>query len=155
MPDANSALTEKGPWTRFMDMHSGGGSKEAWNYIYIQAPEDEAKVVFYNRFGHSPERVTCTCCGEDYSISEGEDLADATAYDRNCRFDKESRKYVEESRGPGDIGYGTPFIPLAEWIEKPSAGWRGSDSVLLIPAADIDPKEREGSIPEQGYVWVD
>jgi len=52
-----------------MDMHSGGDLKEKWQYIYIEAPEEEAKVIFYNRFGHNPNRVTCTCCGKDYSIS--------------------------------------------------------------------------------------
>ena len=37
------------PWTRFMDMHSGGGTKEKpFEYIYIQAPEKEAKVIFYD-----------------------------------------------------------------------------------------------------------
>ena len=28
-------------WTLFWDMHSGGGSKEKWTMIYIEAPEDE------------------------------------------------------------------------------------------------------------------
>lgn len=72
------------PWTLFWDMHSGGGSKENADKIYIQAPEEEAKVVFYNRFGHSPERVSCTCCGDDYSISESATLEEASAYHRNC-----------------------------------------------------------------------
>jgi len=71
-------------WTRFMDMHSGGGLKEEWQYIYIEASLEEAKSVFYSRFGHNPERVTCTCCGEDYSISEYKTLEEATAYDRHC-----------------------------------------------------------------------
>ena len=61
-------------WTQFWDMHSGGSLKEQWQYIYIEAPEDEARVIFYNRFDHSPDRVTCTCCGEDYSVSEDADL---------------------------------------------------------------------------------
>lgn len=64
-------------WTRFYDIHSGGGAKEKWGIIYIEAPEQEAKVVFYNRFGHNPDRVTCTCCGNDYSISEYGSLEEA------------------------------------------------------------------------------
>lgn len=58
-------------WTEFWDMHSGGSQKEDYKKIYIEAPIEEAKVIFYNRFGHNPERVTCTCCGEDYAMSEG------------------------------------------------------------------------------------
>ncbi len=72
-------------YTRFMDMHSGGGLKEApYDKIFIEAPKDEARVIFYNRFGHSPDRVTCTCCGDDYSYDDGESLAELSAYDRNC-----------------------------------------------------------------------
>ena len=73
-------------WTRFMDMHSGGSLKEKWQYIYIEADEKEAKIIFYNRFGHNPERVTCTCCGDDYSISSKDDLHQLTGYDRGCHF---------------------------------------------------------------------
>ena len=70
-------------WTQFMDMHSGGGCKESpYEYIYIEADEDIAEVIFYNRFGHNPNRVTCTCCGEDYSISSHEDLLQLTEYNR-------------------------------------------------------------------------
>lgn len=36
-------------WTEFWDMHSGGGQKEKWAKIYIEAPEEEARVIFYNR----------------------------------------------------------------------------------------------------------
>jgi len=60
-------------WTRFYDMHSGGGAKEKWELIFIEAPEDEAISIFYNRFGHNPNRVSCTCCGADYSIYEDGD----------------------------------------------------------------------------------
>lgn len=57
-------------WTQFFDLCSGGSEKERWGIIYIEAPEDEARVIFYNRFGHSPDRVTCACCGSDYSVYE-------------------------------------------------------------------------------------
>lgn len=46
-------------WTEFMDMRSGGGLKEKFAYCFIEAPEEEAKVIFYNRFGHSASRITC------------------------------------------------------------------------------------------------
>ena len=116
-------------WTRFRDMHSGGGSKvlrkpdgtftdgdrfshesddEPINYIYIEAPKDEAKLVFYNRFKRNPERVSCTCCGEDYYISESETLEQPT--------------------------------------ERHS---------LVIFAAEIKASERKGEVPEEGYVWLD
>lgn len=125
-------------WTRFMDMHSGGGTKEPpYEYIYIEAPTAEACVVFYNRFGHSPSRVTCTCCCDDYSISSADSLELASAYDRGCRY-----------RGGGK-GYdlGSPEITLAEYIARAD--------VLVVPAADIDPAHRIGDVPVQGYVWQD
>lgn len=97
-------------FTLFMDMHSGGGKKESFEQLAIEAPMKEAEMVFYHRFGHSPYRVSCACCGEDYSLSEHE-------------------SYTELLR----CGY------------KP-------DAVIL--KEDIKPEEREGELPQQGYVWV-
>lgn len=72
-------------WTHYWDMNSGGGRKEKWKHIYIEAPKAEADVIFYKRFGHNPNRVSCTCCGGDYSISEDENLAQLTGYHRGLR----------------------------------------------------------------------
>lgn len=64
-------------FTQFFDMHSGGGTKvEPYEVIVIEAPEVEAISIFYSRFGRNPHRVTCTCCGEDYAVSEHESLDD-------------------------------------------------------------------------------
>lgn len=76
-------------WTRFMDMHSGGGRKLDWEYIFIEATQDEAEVVFYNKFDRSPSRVTCTCCGEDYYVSEYPTLEQASEYERRGEGMKE------------------------------------------------------------------
>lgn len=105
-------------WTRFSDMHSGGGCKEGnYNKIYIEAPQEEAEVIFYNRLGHNPNRVSCTCCGEDYSISEKESLEQLTGYDRNChyislkKYDPENKtwddRYVEANISTRDIKFQT------------------------------------------------
>lgn len=110
------------PFTHFWDMHSGGRSKEEWEQIYIEASEEEATLIFYNRFGHNPNRVTCTCCGEDYAISEHKTLGEATSFHRRNKTIKE---YSEQ------------------------------EEVLIIRKKDIRPEERRGSLPTQGYVWVD
>lgn len=156
-------------WTRFMDMHSGGGTKEPpYNHIYIEAPEAEAVVIFYNRFGHSPSRVTCTCCGEDYSTSEAATLESASGYDRGCAFayfrpdgtECEQDEACVKSKGMKK-GYTTgyaerpdepersyrPYITVAEYLAKGEA--------LVIRADEIKPDERIGDVPRQGYVWVD
>ena len=157
-------------WTRFMDMHSGGGTKEPpYEYILIEAPRDEAMVIFYNRFGHNPYRVSCTCCGEDYSITEDETLAQLTAYDRHCKFayfdpqgnevERDVAYTFVKGMNPGYKAayieridplyeqYGHELTPLDEYLKKPD--------VLVIRAEDIKPEERVGEVPEQGYVWVD
>lgn len=132
-------------WTHFWDMHSGGGQKENFAHCFIEAPENEAKIIFYNRFGHNPERVSCTCCGGDYSISEYETLEEATAYHRNCEFDKELNEYVES---PRQSTFGTyEYIPLGEYMQR--------SDVLIIFARSILESEKIGEIPEQGYVWHD
>jgi len=128
-------------WTLFWDMHSGGGLKEKWSHIYIEAPEHMAKLIFYNRFGHNPERVSCTCCGEDYSISSEEDLVQLTAFHRNCAFNKGTDQYEEKSNGYRDV------IKMKEYLE--------SDEVKFIRAEEIGDVDMEGSVPTQGYKWID
>jgi len=123
-------------------MHSGGGQKEQWSKIYIEAPQAEAVVIFYNRFGHNPNRVTCTCCGEDYTIYEEETLEQLTGFHRGCNYDEEDN-YVEK---PSKDGF-HPYKTLEEYMQD--------EKVLVIPAAEIKPEERTGDVPEQGYVWVE
>lgn len=153
-----------GPWTRFMDMHSGGDTKlwrkdgvvsdsgprwgvrddafEAVEYIFIEAAQAEAEAIFYKRFGRNPERVTCTCCGPDYSINESPTLAAATAYERNCAWNKGGDGYVEAPRD----GY-REYQTVEQFL--------GRKDIHVIRRADIKPDERKAEIPQQGYVWCD
>lgn len=133
---------EESKWTLFWDMHSGGGTKEfPYEKIYIEAPENEAKVIFYNRFGHNPERVTCTCCGEDYSISESDTLEQASGYHRNCAWDKKTKGYINK---PNE--YSDNFMTVEEYSKQ--------DDVLIISKSEIKDNERVGDVPNQGYVWI-
>ena len=136
------ALSAAAGWTHFMDMHSGGGSKEKWEHIYIQAPEAEVKVIFYNRFSHSPDRVSCTCCGNDYSISFEKTLEQATAYQRNCAYGEKG--YIEAP----DTRYGKSpdrYQTITQYLKDPKAHF--------IFDKDIKDDERVGSVPKEGYVW--
>ena len=157
------------PWTHFMDMHSGGGRKLPHQHIYIEAPADQARVIFYKRFGRNPERVTCTCCGSDYSISEHESLAQLTGFERGCRSIETPRdpvtglyknddpvilahRYLEDGEAPPE-GYALSsrgrwreYVPLDRYLTR--------SDVLVIRASEISDAERVGEIPEEGYVWV-
>ena len=132
-------------FTQFWDMHSGGSQQESFECCYIEAPMKEAKVIFYNRFGHNPERVTCACCGHDYSVTEYETLAKATAYHRGCKSVKtgESWEYVEEHCGEDY----RPYSTLAEYEARPD--------VLVIHTDEITDDERVGLIPYEEFDWVD
>lgn len=155
-------------WTHFRDMHSGGGQKLDWPHIFIEAPEAEAKVIFYNRFKRNPERVTCTCCGEDYSISEHADLAQATAFERGCDYG-----YVLPD-GTEKTDEDWLAMPLEKRLDLNAHGWyferksrRGwareyqtledymkSGGAHFIPASHIEPSERRGEVPSEGFVWA-
>lgn len=151
-------------WTKFWDMNSGGRSKEKWDIIYIEAPEEEAKVIFYNRFGHNPERVTCTCCGPDYTIDVSETLNQASAYHRNCGYSYEKKGYIE---GPDETF--RKYVPGGEddrvwWAYLESHPERAyltleqyekSKDILILRETDISPEERKGKVPQQGFVWID
>jgi hypothetical protein len=144
-------------WTKFSDMHSGGISKERWDRIYIEAPRAEAKAIFYNRFGHNPERVSCTCCGSDYSIHEHETLEQASAYERNCRFISDTKnrgegRYIEDDESVPDGYRESEFAPHGDYITLKD--YEAKEDVLVIPKKDIKPDERKGDVPVQGYVWT-
>jgi hypothetical protein len=130
-------------WTEFWDMHSGGGLKEKQQFIFIEAKRGEAELIFYNRFGHNPNRVTCTCCGDDYAIEEGKTLFEVTAYHRGCDYDKQRKCYVAKPSSDSWRKYNT----ASEFAKR--------EDVLIIRSEDIKPEERIGTLPRQGYVWVD
>jgi len=133
------------PWTTFWDMHSGGKLKEPpYNQIYIQAPEKEAIAVFYNRFGHDPNRITCTCCGNDYVIDEEDDIIKASGFHRGCECTDEG--YIEEPSTDYPLH---EFVPIEEFLENPAKYYS-----LLIYDEDIKDEEREARIPESGWVWA-
>lgn len=132
-------------WTSFWDMHSGGGTKEKpYEKIYIEAGKAEACIIFQNRFGHNPQRVTCTCCGEDYAIDESETLAEATGYQRGCHYDEKKKKYVDK---PDEKHHFHQYKTVKQYATNPD--------VLIIRKKDIKPEERVGELRRSGYVWVD
>jgi len=110
------------PVTLFCPQHSGGVSKETYENIYIEASEEEAIAIFHNRFGHDPQRVSCTCCGEDYAVYEYENIEEASSFRRQQGA---REKTVEE--------------------------YLASPSVLFIRAADVTPDERLGAPEETTY----
>ena len=109
-------------WTRFMDMHSGGGQKLPQSLIFIEAEEALATVVFVKQLGRNPYHVTCSTCGPDYSINgEEPTLQEASGYDRGCRWDMDQQKYVERR---AEDYRGQYYKTIEEFV--------GSDDVLVI-----------------------
>jgi len=121
-------------------MNSGGGHKEKWGNIFIEAPQTEAISIFFAKFGHNPTRVSCTCCGQDYSISEDKSLAQLTGFHRGCKDTSDG--YIEEQAT--DFCH-TKYQPLEEYCKN--------KCVLIISLDEITDEERNTSVPEQGYVW--
>lgn len=171
-------------WTTLWDMHSGGGTKEPpYEEFYIEAPVKEAKSIFYARFGHSPDRVSCTCCGPDYSVYEHESLEQASGYHRGCAsgyfYEDDSTETTIDNRGVFDkniqqwVHDGRPIV--FKYVENPDYSrvkygrsrayceeryltvdeYKTQDNVCVINADDIKDHERATAVPEQGFVWVD
>lgn len=152
-------------WTHFHDMHSGGSQKLKWGHIFIEAPQAEAEIIFQNRFKRNPNRVTCTCCGADYSISEEPTLEQATAFERGCAYVyrgpngeevdgadawvpgkgiTEGYKGGYEERQGGRLSF-YKYMTLADYL--------ASGKAHVIRANEIEPEERQGSLLREGYVW--
>lgn len=111
-------------WTHFWDMHSGGRTKIViddveYNHVFIEAAEPEARIIFYHRFGHSADRVSCTCCGEDYSVNEGDSLQQLSGYHRGCQSTESG--YIEERDRSSDkyvLGYVRDWLKRGETLDK-------------------------------------
>jgi hypothetical protein len=112
-------------------MHSGGQLKQTpYQYIYIELPESQAIDAFQDRFNHDPNAVACPCCGENYAISEADTLAQASGYQRDCKFDGEADQYVEEQAEKFSFN---EYEPLDSYVEH--------RDVLVLREADlVDPR---------------
>ena len=149
-------------WTQFRDMHSGGGLKQPpYSNIYIEAPQYIAEIVFYNRFGHNPNNVACSCCGTNYSITESDTLEKASGFDRGCAFgyvDKDGFIVSEKVAWKAGVGVDPKYRGM--YLEIPNNSkykfneYRTLDeylkdsSVLIIYAKDIQASEKVGEVPD-------
>lgn len=72
-------------FTMFMDMHSGGQLKiPPYQFIIIEADETDAKDIFESELNFDPCSIGCPCCGDNFSASTEETLAEVTGYQRGC-----------------------------------------------------------------------
>ena len=154
-------------WTLFWDMSSGGSTKHRYEKIYIEADKEEAKKIFFNRFGTNPERVSCTCCGNDYSIDSDESFEQLSGFHRNCRaieipqgvdglYDHKAieglKYYYEDNEDPPEGHKFAKRYTIGRSYQTVEEYKKNKD-VLVITADEIKPKERIGKVPTQGYVW--
>jgi hypothetical protein len=165
-------MTESGlttiKWTQFHDMNSGGGHKEDWGQIFIEAPEEKAKAIFYLRFGHNPDRVSCTCCGSDYSIDEHDSLQQATGYYRNCQYVR-GQGYIEERSRDMDKYFWQQLnlfdpqianlIAMAKQTESPNEAKIAANKLIEIYGGSYYGEGRGRFIPfeqfEQDFMLMD
>ena len=75
-----AAMAANAGWTLFYDMHSGGHRKLQWDFILIQAAEEEALIIFQNKFDQDPKGHSCPCCSSDYTINFYKTLEEAKGY---------------------------------------------------------------------------
>ena len=122
-------------WTLFWDMHSGGTTKfKPYEQIYVEAPQELAESVFVTRTGQNPNWVACSCCGENYSVSEHESLDNATSFHRSG-YTHGSYKREE-------------MKTILEYIQQPE--------VLVIRADSFTEEEKSAARPKSGrFVWVE
>lgn len=61
-------------YTLFYDLSSGGYQKEGFQKLAVNLSMDKAEKWFEETYGHDPYRMTCDCCGPDYSVYEFDSL---------------------------------------------------------------------------------
>ena len=82
-------MDASGIWTHIWDMHGGGNTKTDCHHIFIQPNEEDAMRWANWKWSIHPYDVTCSCCGNDFSIDEGQlgDLA-AFHFTKSDEYDK-------------------------------------------------------------------
>ena len=116
-------VLDSGVWTFFEDAYAEGNLKfKEFSWIIVQAEQEKAIEMFKAFTNVDPQRVTCTCCGQHYSIREHDSVFQATAFERSCRYDKELKCYVEAEDDFVVYGYKS----LEEFLTQ--------DNVLIIYA---------------------
>lgn len=122
-PKPDKANEYKGLVTSFWDMHTRGYSKTDFDLWIIEAAEDEARSVFYARTGRNPDAVSCTCCGQDFCVTEEQN-------------DDETFSTADEVR---DLHVQKKYHKLEE--------------ICIIRHHEIEDEDRHLDIPVQGFVW--
>jgi len=116
-------------WTKFYDMHSGGDAKTEWEVIVFEAKKKDAIKYANWKWGIHPDNVTCTCCGEDFSVSTYETLEQAVEF------------HLEWGVHEG----------------KPTELALRND-ILVVPASELEETRKlwkKHTITRKGYVWCE
>jgi len=114
-------ILDTGNWTLFADAYADGKLKfKSFEWIIVEGKEKDALALFMDITNVDPKKVTCTCCGQHYSIREHDSVFQATAFERGCRFDKTLECFVEEVSDFPIIHY----TNVEDFIER--------DNVLII-----------------------
>jgi hypothetical protein len=122
-------------------MHSGGHQNTQWAQIFIEAPEDEARRIFVEKTGQYPDMANCDCCGANYSITEAENLAQATAYERNCKFDNATNRWVEEQDNLATWRSTQKHISVEEYAKRGDVLILRAPDFAMPPIGTADTKE--------------
>jgi len=112
--------------TQFKDMHSGGKAKTSYENIYIEASESDAIDFFKSWFSRDPSQITCSCCGQDFSVRSYDSLEQATGYERNCVY--EDGRYIEKPKSYS--GSSRKLLTVDELLDK--------DSVAFFSQSDVE-----------------
>lgn len=114
-------ILDTGNWTLFADAYADGKLKfKAFEWIIVEGKEEDALSLFMDITNVDPKKVTCTCCGQHYSIREFDSVFQATAFERGCCYDMTLECYVEEISDFPIIHYTT----VEDFIDR--------DNVLII-----------------------
>lgn len=95
--EVDMEMLDSGTWTIFEDAYADGKLKfKDYEWIIVEGSEETALPLFMKMTKVDPKRVTCTCCGQHFSIREYDSVFQATGFQRSCQYDKELKSYVEQ-----------------------------------------------------------
>lgn len=121
-------------WTMLTDRNAGGDLRRPpIEVIFVEANVTTTFEALQHGFDVWMYDHTCDCCGADYDVKTGDDLARMTWFKRGCTL---VNGHVAE--------YGTQwceYIPLDEYLARPTVHVVRADEVarILAKAGEVKP----------------
>lgn len=134
-------------WTKITNNYNGGSAFMPYDYVFIEADENDACMIFATKFVVDHRNEVCDCLFDNLNVDSGPSIKSLTVYDRGCEYDKSKGEWVESQRLGAESW--NPYISVEDFLIK------NRDKVLIIRKHEFPEGWKEMNIYKQRMTWED